>query len=113
MRSTERTEKNRSLQARVEQSHCWPNGKPIASGRVEKTLPNVFSMTDGLDVGLDLGSPVSRDYEPPFRFTGKLRIGAPRLALESMTNDLPTSYLFVPATRQSESQRRSGRARAP
>ena len=49
------------------------DGKPVATGRVEHTLPSVFSMTDGLDVGIDLGSPVSADYEPPFRFTGKLQ----------------------------------------
>jgi hypothetical protein len=30
-------------------------------------------MTDGLDIGVDIGSPVSPDYEPPFRFTGQLQ----------------------------------------
>ena len=48
------------------------DGKPIGSGRVDHTLPVVFSVTDGLDVGLDLGSPVSDHYEPPFRYQGQL-----------------------------------------
>ena len=29
-------------------------------------------MWEGLDVGLDRGSPVTRDYETPFAFTGDL-----------------------------------------
>jgi hypothetical protein len=48
------------------------DGATLATGRIERTLPAVFSMTDGLDVGVDIGSPVSADYEPPFRFTGRL-----------------------------------------
>jgi arylsulfatase len=48
------------------------DGKALATGRVEKTLRAVFSMTDGMDVGLDTGSPVSNHYVPPFRFTGRL-----------------------------------------
>lgn len=48
------------------------DGSMLGSGRVEHTISNVFSMTDGLDVGVDIGSPVSRDYAPPFSFTGKL-----------------------------------------
>jgi arylsulfatase len=48
------------------------DGATLASGRIERTLPTVFSMTDGLDVGVDIGSPVSANYEPPFRFSGRL-----------------------------------------
>jgi arylsulfatase len=48
------------------------DGKPLASGRLEHTLAAVYSMTDGLDVGVDIGSPVSDHYEPPFPFTGRL-----------------------------------------
>ena len=53
--------------------------KPVATGRLEHTLANVFSMTDGLEIGIDLGSPINFEYEPPFRFTGRL---------ESVTLDL-------------------------
>jgi arylsulfatase len=48
------------------------DGATLATGRIERTLPAVFSMTDGLDIGIDIGSPVSAGYEPPFRFTGRL-----------------------------------------
>jgi arylsulfatase len=48
------------------------DGRALATGRIEQTLTTMFSVTDGLDVGLDLGSPVSDAYEPPFRYTGQL-----------------------------------------
>ncbi len=48
------------------------DGQTVGQGRLERTLPLAYSMTDGLDVGLDTGSPVSDRYEPPFRFSGRL-----------------------------------------
>jgi arylsulfatase len=48
------------------------DGKPIGSGRVEKTLPNYLYYSDGLDIGMDTLTPVSNDYQVPFAFTGKL-----------------------------------------
>lgn len=50
----------------------FADGQPLATGHLERTLPVVYSMTDGLDVGLDTGSPVSDRYDPPFAFTGRL-----------------------------------------
>ena len=47
------------------------DGKEIASGRLERTLSSVFSLSEGLDVGADFGSPVG-DYPFPSPFTGKL-----------------------------------------
>ena len=44
------------------------NGKSVAKGRIEKTVPVVFSM-DTVDVGSDLGRPVARDYSSNV-FTG-------------------------------------------
>jgi hypothetical protein len=38
------------------------DGEEIASGRVEKTVPMVFSMDETTDVGSDSGTPVSDDY---------------------------------------------------
>ncbi len=50
----------------------FADGRQVAEGRIDHTLAAVYSMTDGLDVGIDTGSPVSENYEPPFAFSGKL-----------------------------------------
>ena len=47
------------------------NGKKAGEGRIEKTIPGKFGF-DAMDVGMDLSSPVSDDYKPPFKFTGTL-----------------------------------------
>jgi arylsulfatase A-like enzyme len=38
------------------------DGKKIGSGRIEKTVPGVFSFDDFLDIGQDKGEPVVDDY---------------------------------------------------
>jgi hypothetical protein len=48
------------------------NGKTIAEGRLERTVPIKFSIGEGLDIGLDGGSPVDFTYKMPFVFTGKI-----------------------------------------
>jgi len=48
------------------------NGKKIAEGRLEKTIPIQFSLGEGLDVGMDVGSAVDFTYKLPFAFTGKV-----------------------------------------
>jgi arylsulfatase len=45
----------------------------VAEGRIDKTVPVVFSTDDIFDVGADWGTPVSPTYKPPFRFTGVLK----------------------------------------
>lgn len=45
---------------------------PVASGRIAETVPVVVSGTETLDIGEDSGTPVVRDYQVPFRFTGTL-----------------------------------------
>ena len=44
----------------------------MATGRIEKTQPNIFSADEGTDIGLDEGTAVSSSYPVPFRFTGKI-----------------------------------------
>jgi arylsulfatase len=39
-------------------------GQPAGKGRVDATLPVVFSADDGCDIGCDNGAPVSSDYGP-------------------------------------------------
>jgi arylsulfatase len=48
------------------------NGKKIAEGRLERTMPIQISLGEGLDIGMDVGSPVDFTYELPFAFTGKI-----------------------------------------
>lgn len=48
------------------------NGKTIAQGRMEKSIPIQFSLGEGLDIGEDVGSPVDFTYPLPFAFTGKI-----------------------------------------
>jgi arylsulfatase len=50
------------------------NGKEVAKGKVPVSAPLGFTANDCLDIGTDLGSPVSLDYfdEAPFKFNGKI-----------------------------------------
>jgi arylsulfatase len=48
------------------------SGVTIAQGRLERTIPIQFSLGEGLDVGMDIGSPVDFTYELPFVFQGKI-----------------------------------------
>jgi arylsulfatase A-like enzyme len=48
------------------------NGKTVAQGRMEKSIPIQFSLGEGLDIGEDVGSPVDFTYKLPFAFTGKI-----------------------------------------
>ncbi|RJP66368.1 MAG: arylsulfatase [Candidatus Abyssobacteria bacterium SURF_17] len=47
--------------------------KPVANGRVERTIPIRVSVDETLDIGEDTGTPVSEDYSVPFKFTGNLK----------------------------------------
>jgi arylsulfatase len=49
--------------------------KPVAQGRIERTIPVRFSLDETFDVGEDTGTPVLEEYESkmPFRFTGTLK----------------------------------------
>jgi arylsulfatase len=50
------------------------DGTEVARTTVERTVPAAFTASETFDVGVDLGSPVSRDYfdRRPFRFNGKI-----------------------------------------
>jgi arylsulfatase len=50
------------------------NGQVVAQGRVPITAALTFTANDCLDIGSDLGSPVSLDYfdQAPFAFNGKI-----------------------------------------
>lgn len=48
------------------------NGKMVAQGRLARTIPIQFSLGEGVDIGMDVGSPVDFTYQLPFAFTGKI-----------------------------------------
>jgi len=48
------------------------NGEKVGQARVEVTQCCGFSATEGADVGLNTGTPVSLDYNNPFRFNGNI-----------------------------------------
>ena len=50
------------------------NGTVVAKGMVPMSAPLIFTANDCLDIGTDLGSPVSLDYfdRAPFAFNGKI-----------------------------------------
>ena len=48
------------------------DGKRLAEGRINGTVPGRFSFDETFDVGEDTGTPVSDDYDVPFKFTGKI-----------------------------------------
>ncbi len=48
------------------------DGKPVAEGRIERTIPIRVTLDEGLDVGEDTGTPVTTSYDVPFRFEGNV-----------------------------------------
>lgn len=49
------------------------NGKTVAEGRLEHTVPAVFSAYACMDIGRDSEKPVSWTYKSPFEFTGTIK----------------------------------------
>lgn len=48
------------------------DGKDVASGRIERTVPHRMSLDEGFDIGSDTGTPVNEDYASPAPFPGRL-----------------------------------------
>ncbi|HEX6883446.1 MAG TPA: arylsulfatase [Planctomycetota bacterium] len=61
------------------------DGKPAATGRIERTLPYRLSLDETLDCGEDTGTPVDEDYQVPFAFTGELRKVVLKLGKSGLT----------------------------
>ena len=52
----------------------YVNGKKVAEAAIEKTVPGSFSLSETFDVGVDNGTPVSKNYKAKdhFPFTGQI-----------------------------------------
>jgi arylsulfatase len=49
------------------------DGKEVASKKLSRTIPFVETIYETFDVGMDTRTPVDdKDYQVPFRFTGKI-----------------------------------------
>src|SRR5262249_31826486 len=49
------------------------DGKEVATKKMERTLPIIMQWDETFDIGSDTGTPVDdKDYQVPFKFTGKL-----------------------------------------
>jgi arylsulfatase len=49
------------------------DGKQVASKTIPHTIPSIITVDETFDVGIDTRTGVDdNDYQPPFRFTGKL-----------------------------------------
>jgi arylsulfatase len=48
------------------------DGREIAKGRVDATVPVRFSTEETFDIGEDVSTPVTLKYDVPFKFTGKI-----------------------------------------
>ncbi|MBV1688264.1 arylsulfatase [Novosphingobium sp. G106] len=69
------------------------DGKVVAEGRMERTVPIQFSLGEGLDIGMDVGSPIDFTYPLPFKFTGQI---------EKVTIDLHPEPAAAGTTAKSE-----------
>ena len=49
----------------------YVNGNKIGEGKMDKSIPGRFGI-DTFGIGEDTGSPVSKYYSPPFKFTGNI-----------------------------------------
>jgi len=49
------------------------DGNQVAQGKIDRTIPFRISADETLDIGEDTGTPVSEDYQVPFKFTGTLK----------------------------------------
>jgi arylsulfatase A-like enzyme len=48
------------------------DGKPVATQKMERTLPIILQWDESFDIGSDTGTPVSQEYQCPFPLTAKL-----------------------------------------
>ena len=82
------------------------DGKQVAEGRLAatapppahpfSTMPARFSFDETFDVGEDTGTPVSLDYDVPFKFTGTIE----KLVINLKPQDTPTKVASDKAARE-------------
>jgi arylsulfatase A-like enzyme len=82
------------------------NGNTVAEGRLEKTIPVKMSIGEGLDIGMDTGSPVDFTYNMPFPFTGTIE----KVTIELKPKPTDTTAADAQQTAQPSADSRAPRA---
>jgi arylsulfatase len=63
------------------------DGKDVATAKVAHTVPFLMTVDETFDIGADTRTPVDdKDYQVPFRFTGKLDKLTFKLGPEQLTS---------------------------
>ncbi len=67
----------------------------MAQGRIEQTVGYTFSLDEGMDVGMDLATPVSEDYAMNDNaFTGTIRCVKIEIGQDDMSHLLDPEVVF-------------------
>jgi arylsulfatase len=64
----------------------------VAESRIPKTIAFRMSLDETLDIGEDTGTPISEDYQAPFKFTGELEKVTIQLADHKLTDEELREY---------------------
>jgi arylsulfatase len=85
-------------------AELYLDGSKVASGRIEATVPMIFSGDETLDVGCDTGTPVSSDYNTQTgTFTGRIHRVQIALGDDAQDSDhliTPDERMRIATTRQ-------------
>lgn len=68
------------------------DGKTVGSKQVPRSVAFRMSLDETLDIGVDTGTPVSEDYQLPFRFTGEVEKVTISLADHKLTEEELQKY---------------------
>jgi arylsulfatase len=68
------------------------DGEKVASEHLPQTIAYRMSLDETLDIGEDTGTPVSEDYQVPFKFTGKLGKVTINITEEKLTEEQLERY---------------------
>ncbi|MCD1294193.1 sulfatase [Methanocella sp. CWC-04] len=49
------------------------NDKKVGEAKIPHTVPHIYSASESFDIGCDFGSPVTEEYNTPFKFTGTIK----------------------------------------
>ena len=64
------------------------DGKEVATNKIPHTIPFIIALDETFDVGVDTRTGVDdKDYQVPFRFTGKLDKLTVKVAPVQLTSD--------------------------
>ena len=75
----------------------YVDGDKIGEGRVDATVPMIFSADETCDVGSDTGSPVSDDYTPAEPAASPARSNWVQIDIDDAAEDL--DHLITPDER--------------